>query len=64
MLGQGFVQKKDWNKDSDYFAEFEYESASEFDDRPVYEIIDHRNNAQTDESFAKAIKSLMNKKIG
>ncbi|MEI6142165.1 MAG: AAA family ATPase [Mariniphaga sp.] len=64
VLGQGFVQKKDWNKDSDYFAEFEYESASEFDDRPVYEIIDHRNNAQTDESFAKAIKSLMNKKIG
>jgi 5-methylcytosine-specific restriction protein B len=64
VLGEGFVQKNDWNKDSDYFAEFEYESASEFDDRPVYEIIDHRDNDQAVDSFEKAIQTLMNKKIG
>ncbi len=64
VLGQGFVQKKEWNKNSDSFAEFEYESASEFDDRPVYEIIDHRDNDQADDSFESAIKTLMNKKIG
>jgi 5-methylcytosine-specific restriction protein B len=64
VLGQGFVQKKEWNKDSDSFAEFDYESASEFDDRPVYEIIDHRDNDQADDSFVNAIKTLMNKKIG
>ena len=63
VLGQGFVQKKEWNKDSDSFAEFDYESASEFDDRPVYEIIDHRDNDQADDSFVNAIKTLMNKKI-
>jgi 5-methylcytosine-specific restriction protein B len=63
VLGQGFVQKKEWNKDSDSFAEFEYESASEFDDRPIYEIIDHRDNDQADDSFVNAIKTLMNKKI-
>jgi 5-methylcytosine-specific restriction protein B len=64
VLGQGFVQKKEWSKNSDSFAEFDYESASEFDDRPVYEIIDHRDNDQADDSFVNAIKTLMNKKIG
>jgi 5-methylcytosine-specific restriction protein B len=64
VLGQGFVQKKEWNKNSDAFAEFDYESASEFDDRPVYEIIDHRDNGQAEDSFVNAIKTLMNKKIG
>jgi len=64
VLGQGFVHKKEWSKNSDSFAEFDYESASEFDDRPVYEIIDHRENDQPDDSFVNAIKTLMNKKIG
>ena len=64
VLGQGFVQKKEWNKDSGYFAEFDYESVSEFDDRPVYEIIDFRNRDNVDDSFAKAIQTLMIKKIG
>lgn len=64
VLGQGFVQKKEWNKNSDSFAEFEYESASEFDDRPIYEIVDHRDNDQADDSFVIAIKTLMNTKIG
>ncbi len=63
VLGPGFVQKKEWNKNLDSFAEFEYESASEFDDRPVYGIIDHRDIDQVDGSFENAIKILMNRKI-
>jgi len=64
VLGKGFVQKKGWNNESDSFAEFDYESASEFDDRPVYEIIYHRDNNQDNDSIENAIKILMNRKIG
>ena len=63
VLGNGFVQKREWNKDSESFAEFDYESASEFNDRPIYEIIDHRFIDQTTNSFVKAIQTLMCKKI-
>lgn len=63
VLGNGFVQKREWNKDSESFAEFDYESASEFNDRPIYEIIDHRGIDQTSNSFVKAIQTLMRKKI-
>jgi len=65
VLGQGFVQKNEWNKNSDSFAEFDYESASEYDDRTVYEIIDYRKENETDRitGFKMAIRKLMNEKV-
>lgn len=63
VLGNGFVHKKEWDKNSDSFAEFDYESVGEFEDRPVYEIIDHRLKDQKEGSFANAILTLMNKKV-
>ncbi|MDB5227003.1 MAG: hypothetical protein JWN78_1196 [Bacteroidota bacterium] len=74
VLGAGFVRKKDWDKNEDSFASFEFESAANFDEREVFEIIDYTNpglqynikndqNVQTPMNFEKAIKMLMNKKI-
>ncbi len=63
VLGQGFVQMKEWNKNSDSFADFEYESASEFEDRSVYEIIDYRKETDGTAEFLKAIRRLMNEKV-
>ena len=65
VLGQGFVQKNEWNKNSDSFAEFDYESASEYDDRTVYEIVDYRKEDESARiaGFKLAIKKLMNEKI-
>ncbi len=39
VLGDGFVRVK--NGEQHIFADFESESASDFEDRPVYEIIDY-----------------------
>jgi 5-methylcytosine-specific restriction protein B len=63
VLGQGFVRMKEWNKNSDSFADFDYESASEFEDRPVYEIIDYRIEQDGIRKFLVAVKRLMNDKI-
>jgi len=63
VLGNGFVNKKEWYKNSDSFAAFDYESVGEFEDRPVYEIIDHRLKDQKEGSFVNAILTLMNKEV-
>ena len=62
VLGKGFIKKKEWKKDSDSFADFDYESSSEFDERSVYEIIDYRNETDGNAKFEVAIKRLMNEK--
>ena len=59
VLGRGFVQRK---KQAASFADFDYESASEFEDRAVFEIIDYRN-PNNDLAFENALKLLMNQKI-
>jgi len=73
VLGKGFIHKKIWETKADSFADFDSVSASDFDDRDVYEIIDYRNKL-TDYSlkingkdvvmnFEKAIKLLMKEEI-
>jgi len=64
VLGKGFVNKKAWDKSTDTFADFDYES-SDFEERDIYEIIDYRDsdhnyNINTiDMTFEKAIQLLM-----
>jgi Cdc6-like AAA superfamily ATPase len=53
VLGKGFVKVKDWDKNSDSFADFDYQSASEFDDTEVFEIIDYR---KSDTNYSIQIK--------
>lgn len=64
VLGQGFVNLKNWDDKVDSFAEFDHESAGDFESKDVYEIIDYReftnyevNKVKMD--FEKAIKRLM-----
>jgi hypothetical protein len=64
VLGQGFVNLKNWNDKVDSFAEFDHESSGDFESKDVYEIIDYReptnyevNKVKMD--FEKAIKRLM-----
>jgi 5-methylcytosine-specific restriction endonuclease McrBC GTP-binding regulatory subunit McrB len=64
VLGQGFVNLKNWDDKVDSFAEFEHESSGDFENKDVYEIIDYReptnyevNKVKMD--FEKAIKRLM-----
>ncbi|MDL5514304.1 AAA family ATPase [Arenibacter sp. M-2] len=65
VLGKGFVNKKDWDKNTDAFADFDHESSSDFEERDIYEIIDYRNREHNykidnvDMSFDKAIQLLM-----
>lgn len=59
VMGAGFVKKKEWSKDAFAFADFNYESAADFDEREVFEIIDYRideNEKQMD--FREALKLL------
>ena len=57
VLGKGFVQQKDWDNDDKFFADFDEESASDYEDRNVFEIIDYRKDKV---GFANAISKLMN----
>jgi hypothetical protein len=64
VLGQGFVNLKNWDDKIDSFAEFDHESSGDFESKDVYEIIDYRkptnyevNKVKMD--FEKAIKRLM-----
>lgn len=67
VLGDGFVRLK--NNEEYVFADFDSESAADFEYRPVYEIIDYRladhnhwlkiNNTTIEMSFEKALKRLM-----
>lgn len=57
VLGKGFVQQKDWDNGDKFFADFDEESASDYEDRNVFKIIDHRKDKL---GFADAISKLMN----
>ena len=64
VLGQGFVNLKNWDDKVDSFAEFDHESSGDFEGKDIYEIIDYReptnyevNKVKMD--FEKAIKRLM-----
>jgi hypothetical protein len=57
VLGKGFVQQKDWDNGDKFFADFDEESASDYEDRNVFNIIDHRKDKL---GFADAISKLMN----
>lgn len=57
VLGKGFVQQKDWDNDDKFFADFDEESASDYEDRNVFEINDYRKDKTR---FADAISKLMN----
>lgn len=57
VLGKGFVQPKDWDNGDKFFADFDEESASDYEDRNVFEIIDYRKDKV---GFADAISKLMN----
>jgi 5-methylcytosine-specific restriction endonuclease McrBC GTP-binding regulatory subunit McrB len=55
VLGKGFVRKKEFNDIG--FADFEdYQGATDFDQRDIFEIIDLKDNK---EGFRKAIELLM-----
>lgn len=57
VLGKGFVQQKDWDNDDKFFADFDEESASDYEDRNVFKIIDYSKDSI---GFADAISKLMN----
>jgi hypothetical protein len=57
VLGKGFVQQKDWDNEDKFFADFDQESASDYEDRNVFKIIDYRKNKK---GFEDAIDKLMN----
>jgi 5-methylcytosine-specific restriction protein B len=68
VLSNGFVKRKEWNKKTNSFASFDYESANSFDDRDVFEIVDYRKNEvqeikykneKRDIKFEEAIKLII-----
>jgi len=73
VLGSGFVYRKSWKNESNSFANFDYESAAEFDEKDVYAIVDYRIHPEVElemtgrekrkMNFSLAIKSLMNEAL-
>lgn len=72
VLGKGFIRLKEYEKKTTVFADFDTDTANDFDDRNVYEIIDYRNKIDykltinktvLEMDFYKAIQVLMNKKF-
>lgn len=73
VLGKGFVRVKEWDKKENSFADFDTESAGDFDERDVYEIIDYSkpdlvytieiNKMSVIMNFEKAIKLLIKQTI-
>ena len=73
VLGKGFINKKEWTKGEDSFADFDVEIEGDFDEKEVYEIIDYRdedseysiviNKKLIEMDFPKAIKLLMKQPI-
>lgn len=68
VLGKGFISKKEWDKSSYSFADFDYEESADFDEKMVYRIIDYRTDESSTLSidrqdiimdFGKAIRLLM-----
>jgi len=69
VLGKGFINLTECDKNTDGFADFDHDSTNDFEEREVYTIIDYRNrnHAYTvnniDMTFDKAIKLLMKDSI-
>lgn len=71
VLGNGFIRKKEWDKEANRFAEFD--ESSDFEDRNVYEIIDYSKKEipfsleikgkLIEMTFEKALKLLMRDEI-
>jgi len=59
VLGEGFVQKQEDFKEIG-FAKFGYDDVADFEDREIYEIIDHSEEEDMTH-FEQAIHVLMNK---
>ena len=71
-LSQSFKKLKEYEKDTAIFADFDTDTANDFDERNVFEIIDYRvtsdyklkvNNTELIMDFEKAIQVLMNRKF-
>lgn len=74
VLGDGFVRLRELEVEEYAFANFNHESADDFVERPIYEIVDYRNDSMVyylsnkskqgvEMNFEKAIKRLMNQEI-
>ncbi len=73
VLGEGFVRRKEWDKKDHAFADFNSESADDFDDKEVYEMVDYSNligkysikrkDKDVEMSFEKAIQLLLKQDI-
>lgn len=74
VLGDGFVRLREVEVEEYAFAHFNHESADDFVERPIYEIVDYRNDSMVyylsnkskqgvEMNFEKAIKRLMNQEI-
>ncbi|MBP6732495.1 MAG: AAA family ATPase, partial [Chitinophagales bacterium] len=61
VLGKGFVRKKEWDNSGNSFADFEDDSAADFSEKPVYQIVDFSNAATGVTEFKKAIYLLLKK---
>jgi hypothetical protein len=72
VLGKGFISKKEWDKSSYSFADFDYEGSADFDEKDVFRIIDYRSdeitvlstkNQDVVMNFEKALRILMKDSI-
>ena len=72
VLGKGFISKKEWDKSSYSFADFDYEGSGDFDEKEVFRIVDYRSDELTVLStknqdvvmnFEKALRILMKDSI-
>lgn len=70
VLGEGFIQKKEWKKETNGFAKFDYANSNDYDEKDIYQIIDYQLNStesiiinNIEMNFEKAIRLLMNFKI-
>jgi 5-methylcytosine-specific restriction endonuclease McrBC GTP-binding regulatory subunit McrB len=73
VLGNGFVELKNWDDKIDSFADFQHESSSDLSGKEVYKIVDYRdrnlnysidiNKNKIKMDFEKAVKLLMKKEI-
>lgn len=65
VLGIGFVSLKQWDEKQDGFANFEHEGRADFAEKPIYEIIDYRQNELSykikgeEMDFEKAVRLLI-----
>ncbi|MFD2969314.1 McrB family protein [Sphingobacterium bambusae] len=57
VLGKGFVEIEE--SKSNIFADFEYDYKEDFANKPIYRIIDYRNQTNSKIDFGKAIELLM-----